>query len=71
MLKQWLTFRVSLEQEDRYRNACFGADIKQALQQSERNYRETFDNVSDAIFIHVANGRRQNGKPPQSPICGC
>lgn len=30
MLKQWLTFGLSSEEEDRYRKACFGTDLKQA-----------------------------------------
>jgi PAS domain S-box-containing protein len=30
MLKQWLTFGLSPEQESRYRKACYGADFKRA-----------------------------------------
>lgn len=29
-IQKWLTFRLSAEQEDRFRQANFGADVEQA-----------------------------------------
>jgi len=46
------TIRESLEQARQQVARLKRAE--EALQQSERNYREIFDNVSDAIFIHAA-----------------